>query len=188
MKKSVVNSIVEKYLQIFPNEKDRLSALEKFLVDTSDSAICDWNNACGHITAGGFVFCQTTKRFLVMWHKDLAMYLYPGGHCEPNDHSPLERAKSEVQEETGLKVTNLKVFEDELIPLDIDTHTIPFNKRVNMPEHLHFDFRYVFVTLDESGVAIDEEEMANYKWIDEAALSSDPNYGSIINKLKNILM
>ena len=187
MRKSLINSIIDKYLKIFPNEEIRLSALKKYLVDNLDSSICDWNNAQGHITAGGFVYCTSTKRFLVMWHKDLEMYLYSGGHCEPNDESPLMRAKLEAKEETGLELSNLKIFDDELVPIDIDTHTIPFNKRVNMPEHLHFDFRYVFVTPNESGVVVDGNEMSSYKWIDKDELSSDPNYGNIVNKLEKFL-
>ena len=187
MKKSLVIDIVEKYLQIFPNEKERLHYLQDYLKTNDEKDICNWNNADGHITAGGFVYSKLTKKFLVMWHKDLKMFLYPGGHTETGDVSPLERAKIEAKEETGLQLLNLKLFGDEQIPIDIDTHKIPFNPRVNMPEHFHFDFRYIFVCQDENGVDIDKEEMQSYKWIDSQELSKDPNYGNIVKKLKNYL-
>ena len=187
MKKSLVLDIVSKYLSVFPQEAERLARLKMYLAENEEKEMCDWNNARGHLTAGGFVYSQSTQKFLVMWHKDLGMYLYPGGHCESSDNSPLQRAKLEAKEETGLELANLRLFDDESIPLDIDTHKIPYNARVNMPEHWHFDFRYVFVAKGESGVAIDEKEMSNYKWIDKTTLASDPNYGNIVGKLERVL-
>ncbi len=187
MNKKLVEDIVEKYLKIFPEEEKRLSILKNYLKNSDENEMCDWNNKNGHITCGGFVYSKSTQKFLVMWHKDLGMFLYPGGHTEKTDKTPLERAKIEAKEETGLCVESLKIFDDELIPIDIDTHIIPYNKRVNMPEHYHFDFRYVFVAQDESGVVLDEDEMQAYKWIDKSELSKDPNYGNIIQKLEKYL-
>ncbi len=187
MNKNLVTNIVEKYLKIFPKEQERLAILKKYLTKNDENEICDWNNVQGHITCGGFVYSQTTQRFLVMWHKDLNMFLYPGGHAEKTDETPLKRAMIEVKEETGLDVKCLKLFDDELIPIDIDTHIIPYNQRVNMPKHYHFDFRYLFVAKNESGVVLDEEEMQSYKWIDKTELSQDPNYGNIIKKLEKYL-
>ena len=187
MNKSVIIEIVDKYLSIFPEEKDRQKHFINYLNATNEKAICDWNNAVGHITAGGFVYSSSTQRFLVMWHKDLGMFLYPGGHMEAGDNSPLERAKLEAKEETGLELENLKIFDNELIPLDIDTHVIDYNPRVGMPKHFHFDFRYVFVAQNESGVELDKTELSSYKWIDKTELKKDVNYGNIIKKLDKYL-
>lgn len=50
-----------------------------------------------------------------------------------------------IYEETGLKnLKQLMLSENELVPIDIDTHLIEFNKRLNLPSHYHFDFRYLF--------------------------------------------
>lgn len=47
-------------------------------------------------------------------------------------------------EKTGLSnLEQLKLFENEQIPVDIDTHLIGYNKRLNLPAHYHFDFRYL---------------------------------------------
>ena len=187
MEKKIVFDIIDKYLKIFTKEQARLALLKDYLSKNDQKDICDWNNTNGHLTAGGFVYSKSTQKFLVMWHKDLGMYLYPGGHMESIDTSPLERAKIEAEEETGLNLTVLKVFDNELIPIDIDTHKIPYNKRIDMPEHYHFDFRYLFVTKDEDGVNIDKEEMQSYKWIDKRELSKDKNYGNIVKKLNKYL-
>ena len=51
-------------------------------------------------------FIQTVlsgyDRINVLYHNDLKMYLYPGGHVDDNDNSILSAAEREVKEETGL--------------------------------------------------------------------------------------
>ncbi len=188
MKKEDINIIIKEYLNIFPEETKRLQKLVVYLNGTNDNMMCDWNNALGHLTAGAFIYSQNTKRFLVLWHKDLQMYLYAGGHCELQHKSTLETAKNEVVEETGIKDFSTKtIFENELVPIDIDIHTIPYNSRVNMPEHLHFDFRYIFFVDDEEDVEIDKNEIRNFKWISEKELEQDKNYGLILKKIKKYL-
>ena len=188
MEKEQVKKVIKDYLKIFPNEIDRLKPLIKYVKNTNDNLMCDWNNINGHFTAGAFIYSKQTRRFLVLWHKDLKMFLYAGGHCEQNHRSTLETAKLEVIEETGIIDFSIKsITENEDVPIDIDIHSIPYNSRVNMPEHYHFDFRYIFFVNDESDVRIDENEISNYKWIDEKELKEDKNYGLILKKLKFFL-
>ncbi len=185
MKKEIVENIILDYLKIFPLERNRVKLLKQYLKTTPEHSLCDWNNIEGHLTAGAFIYSKNTKKFLVLWHKDLKMFLYPGGHCENNHKTPFETAKSEVIEETGINnFKSVKLFKSQTIPIDIDTHVIPFNSRINMPEHLHFDFRYLFVVDNEGKVTVDQNELSSYKWIDEKELSADKNYGAIIKKLK----
>lgn len=182
-------ALVKKYLAIFPEEKDRLKVFIDYLSHENDDGICDWNNTKGHITCGAFLYSKQAKKFLTMYHKDLQMYLYAGGHLEKSDKNPLERAKLELAEESG--IANAKCLpislNDTMVPIDIDTHIIPFNPKYNMPEHYHFDIRYLFVIDDMQEVKLDESEMCDYKWIDEEELSKDKNFGKIIYKLKSIL-
>ena len=79
-----------------------------------------------------------------MYHKDLKIFLYPGGHVNNNEKSPLQTTKREIIEETGInRLEQLKLSENEQIPIDIDTHLIEYNERLNLPAHYHFDFRYL---------------------------------------------
>lgn len=185
MKVSIIKAIINEYLKTYPNEYNRLAILRTYLNSTKDENITDWNNTNGHVTAGGFIYCEENRKFLVLYHKDLHMYLYPGGHCEKEDDSPLETAKNEIVEETGI-VKRLLVCKTE-IPFDIDTHLIPYNKRVHMAEHYHFDFRYVFVLKHITDVIIDQKEMSNYIWVDFGELANDKNFGIVSEKLKVIL-
>ena len=113
------------------------------------------------------------------------MYLYPGGHCEKENYSPLDTAKNEIFEETGIDKKLLQCRTES--PFDIDTHAIPYNKRVNMPEHNHFDFRYLFVLKHIVDIKIDKNEMSNYIWVDFEQIVNDNNYGKVAEKLSKIL-
>ena len=117
------------------------------------------------------------------------MYLYPGGHIDPNDNNPLETAIREIREETGLSnLIELKVTDDELVPIDIDMQRIRYNERLKLPSHYHFDFRYLFMIDRISDVEIDTEELSNFKWIDIDELSNNKNYGWLTEKINNILL
>lgn len=188
MKKTLIKKILDEYLKIFPTEQKRLETLQRYLESNDEKTVCDWNNTNGHLTAGGFLYSIKTKRFLVLWHKDLKMFLYPGGHCDDNQNSPLETAMAEVVEETGIRnFKSLSINNNTEIPIDIDTHLIPYNPRVDMPEHYHFDFRFLFLVEDESTVELDKTELSGYKWIDEKELSEDVHFGNILDKLNKLL-
>lgn len=188
MKDTLLN-ILNDYLLLFPEEKERQSRLKNYLQNHNDIEIIDWNNFNGHIVAGGFIYAKEEHKFLVLYHKDLKIFLYPGGHVKNNEKSPLQAAKREIVEETGLScLKQLKLSDNELIPIDIDTHLIKYNKRLNLPEHYHFEFRYLFLVDKISKVNIDTFEISDYKWIDINELKNDPNYGRISIKIKGILL
>lgn len=187
MRQQLLN-LLEKYLLLFPEEQQRQITLINYLNSHKDDEVTDWNNFDGHIVAGGFIYAKEENKFLVLYHNDLKMFLYPGGHVDSSDVNTLEASKREILEETGLtNLEQLKLTEDALIPIDIDTHKIGYNERLNLPEHCHFDFRYLFMVDKISDIKTDTEELSSYKWISVDELSSDPNYGMIANKIKKVL-
>lgn len=187
MKEALLNTIDE-YLQIFSQEKEKIKPLINFLSSHNEEQFTDWNNFDGHIVASGFVYSIKEKKFLVLYHKDLKMYIYPGGHIDKSDASVLEAAEREVKEETGLQDLNLfEISENKMVPMDINIHYTKYNERLNLPRHTHFDFRYLFTINEISDVNIDLEESSDYKWISMSELESNPNYGTIAEKLKMFL-
>lgn len=187
MKDSIL-TIINQYLLLFPEEKQRQAKLVNFLNNFDDKQIIDWNNFNGHIVASGFVYSKNDKKFLVMYHNDMKMYTYPGGHIDLCDANPLVAAIREVKEETGLMdFEEVNIARNELVPVDIDTHIISYNERLNLPQHYHFDFRYLFIIDKILNVKVDGTELSNYKWINIDELSSDPNYGKIVEKLRRLL-
>lgn len=186
--KSNLFKILDDYLLLFPEEKERQSQLLMYLQKYGDTQIVDWNNFDGHIVAGGFIYAKKDHKFLVLYHKDLKMYLYPGGHVDSSEINPLQAAKREILEETGLEnFKQVLLSENELIPIDIDTHLIEYNERLNLPAHYHFDFRYLFTVDKISKIKVEQNELLNYKWIDMDELKNDLNYGKIVNKIENII-
>lgn len=186
--KNLLITIIDKYLKIFPEEKDRQNKLMTFLSENNNEEIIDWNNFNGHIVASGFIYARQERKLLVLYHNDLKMFIYPGGHINIDDFNPLVAAKREVKEETGIiDVEVLKISDDELVPIDIDTHIINYNERLKLPKHYHFDFRYLFFIDKISEINIDINESSKYKWITSEELLNDLNYGKVIEKIIKIL-
>ena len=187
MKTSLLN-ILNEYLLLFLDENQRQQQLIEFLSNHTTKDFTDWNNFDGHIVASGFVYSLEDEKFLVLYHNDLKMYLYPGGHVDDNDNSILSAAEREVKEETGLvDFKLLELTKNKMVPIDIDTHRIGYNERLNLPEHFHFDFRYLFVIDKISDIHIDTEEMSDYKWIDINELRNDLNYEKVAKKIERLL-
>lgn len=184
MKQLELSSILKKYLEFFPEEKSRLEMLSNYIANNTISDLTDWNNFLGHIVTSGFVYSRILKQFLVVYHKDLQQYLYPGGHMNKDDINTLEAAKREVREETGLtELQQVEILDNKLIPIDIDIHLIPCNERLNLKEQYHFDFRYLFIT-DDTNINVDAEELSCYKWV---SLNELNNFGPVKSKLKMLL-
>ena len=186
--KNEILKIISKYLEIFPEETERQSNLINYLENHEEKEVTDWNNFDGHIVAGGFICSLQEKKFLLLHHKALNMYLHPGGHVEPDDIDTLAAAKREIQEETGLTdLEQVKISDDKLIPIDIDTHIIKRNETKNLPEHYHYELRYLFVIDKIKNIKIDTEESIDYKWIELDELYKDSNYRGILRKVSDLI-
>lgn len=186
--KSKLLDMVVKYLNIFPEECEKQTKLVEHLDKYDDINVIDWNNFSGHVVAGGFIYAKEDNKFLVLFHKDLDMYVYPGGHIDIDDINPLEAAKREIFEETGLKkIEQLTFVDDNIIPIDIDVHKIKYNCRLNLPEHYHFDCRYLFVIDKIKNIKIDFRELDHYKWVSIDELNDVSCYGNIVQKIKRLI-
>ncbi|MEE2961702.1 MAG: NUDIX hydrolase [Myxococcota bacterium] len=109
----------------------------------------------GHLTASAFVASPDRKSVLLIHHRKLRKWLQPGGHLEAYDSGPLDAARRELEEETGLG--DLDVYPLDTIPFDIDIHKIPGSQKT--PPHLHFDLRFAFQlapTAKSGGLSGDE--------------------------------
>lgn len=141
-----MKTVLARYLEVFPAEKERLRLLQDFLRDTTDpKQFFHRKNFAGHITASGFVLSPDGKKLALVRHKILDRYLQPGGHVEETDPTVLAAALREILEETDIRsCRHLPFHSDPELPIDIDTHEIPANPKKNEPKHLHHDFRFLF--------------------------------------------
>ena len=184
--KELFLELINKYLYLFPEEKEKYKEFTEYLKNNND--ITDWNNFNGHVVVGGFIYAKKEKKFLVIYHNDLKMYLYPGGHIDNTDLNPLEAVKREIKEETGISNINEIILSDnKLVPIDINIHMIPYNERLNLKEHYHYEFRYLFTIDSIQEVTLDTTESSSFKWIDINELKDNENFGEIVKKFEGII-
>ena len=88
-----------------------------------------------HLTGSVMLMDHAGERVLLTLHRKLGRWLQLGGHCD-GDANLVHVALREAEEESGIAGITI-----DPVPLDLDIHTIPEHKGV--PEHLHFDVRFV---------------------------------------------
>jgi 8-oxo-dGTP pyrophosphatase MutT (NUDIX family) len=117
----------------------------------------------------------------MIFHPFLKKWLQPGGHVESGE-SPAGTAQRELLEETGLHGEIHDWHKQHLMPVDINTHLIPANPDKGEPEHLHYDFRYVFVSSGIFQEQLETDHTVAWKDIREI---DEINLKELISKLKS---
>lgn len=126
---------LEAYQTPFEAEKD----FRKRMIDLLHYPNCFERSLLhAHFTASAWVVDHTFGQALLIHHAKLDKWLQLGGHADGIEDLRIV-AQKELEEESGLKLTrfySLEIF-------DIDIHVIP--ERKDVPEHDHYDVRYLFV-------------------------------------------
>lgn len=91
----------------------------------------------GHAT-GSCMVLSSDGRAALIFHKNLKLWVQPGGHAEPGERDAAAVAAREASEELGVAVAA-----DAVELFDLDAHRIA--ARGELPAHTHFDFRYLAV-------------------------------------------
>ena len=140
-----------------------------------------------HFTASGIVLSHD-EQVLLIQHRKLGMWLYPGGHIEP-DEDPVQAVLREVAEETGLAcriVTESRFGHPGTTvlpaPWVILVHDIPANDQA--PVHQHINMVYV-LTPGGGQTTPRPEEVTDCAWVPlvgVAGLLTPPEVPSLISK------
>lgn len=157
------------YLDQRPEDKDSLSALIDALENTAET-IASRKEFQGHVTAGALLL-RADGRVLLVEHKALGKWLFPGGHLEEDDETLMKAALRELAEETGIDPALVTPVSP--VPLHIDVHPIPANPAKDEPDHQHFDFRFLFRT-DADVAALQAEEVLDYSWQFADQITAEP--------------
>lgn len=164
MHSTELERIIDDYLRIFPDEHDKLQALQDRLA--IDEQFNHRKSFSGHGTAGAFVLSPDRKELLLIHHKFLDMWIQPGGHWDPEDPDPWTVAEREAIEEAGVEIAHIlpMLADRPHVPFDIDTHAIKANSSKNEPEHFHHDFRYAFLAANKE-LTPQIEEVKECRWV-----------------------
>lgn len=165
------NFFSKEYILDIINRYSKNNPFENIIARTatlrdSEKSLISRKNFFGHITASAFVLDYTLSKILLVQHKNLNKYIQPGGHVDQTDESIYFAARRELEEETGFTGAVLVPFDKSFpdIPIDIDIHTIPENSKKQEPEHIHVDFRYLFILENDNQGKISEEEIGDVVW------------------------
>ena len=110
----------------------------------------------GHLTASALVVSPDGARVLLTHHKKLDRWLQLGGHCDGDANLP-GVALREALEEGG--IVDLEI--DPRV-IDVDIHPIP--ARGEVPEHLHYDTRFL-VRARRNAAPVVSEESNDVRWL-----------------------
>ena len=179
----MIDDIVSAYIKLFPDERAKLALLVEQIA--AEDVLNNRRNFSGHITGSAIVLSPDKKKVLLIHHKQFNRWMQPGGHWESDEEAnPLEAAKREVVEETGVALAeNVPVDPTQpLLPLIIDSHLVTARPERDEPAHFHHDFRYVFIAKSET-LKHQAAEVNAAAWFDLDAPETD-NIRSAITKLQ----
>ncbi|ATU05548.1 hypothetical protein BKN14_03820 [Candidatus Gracilibacteria bacterium HOT-871] len=185
--KKYILETLEKYKKYFKSEEKRFELLEKQLENNEN--LWTRKNFNGHLTASAYIFDKSMQNFVVIHNINLDKWLVPGGHWEEGDGEMQNTAKREAMEETGLSQLKLCSWhnQNEMIPIDIDTHYIPENKKKDERQHFHHDFRYIFIyDGDFSEINIETQEIKGFQILNINDDLTKLAGNDVILKIKNI--
>jgi 8-oxo-dGTP pyrophosphatase MutT (NUDIX family) len=141
----------------------------------------------GHLTASALILNATGTAVLLGKHRKLNRWLQMGGHGEPGETSAEAVALREATEESGL--TSLIFHPAAPRPFDLDVHVIP--ARGDVPEHSHFDIRFLLTSsagCEAQHLEEEHLELRWFKWEDALQLDIDPALARMMNKARALTL
>lgn len=88
-------------------------------------------SAAAHLTASAFVVDPSSRRFVVLHHRKLALWVQPGGHADGDG----DLAAAAAREETALGCLTV-----DPVAVDLDIHLV---RPPGEPAHRHLDLRFL---------------------------------------------
>jgi len=175
--RSQAREILQHYAQVFQSidyadknidqEKRTNQALIDFLESTPNCF--SRTHLKGHFTGSALITDLSFSKVLLTHHKKLNRWLQLGGHVDdnPNLHAT---AMSEAQEESGLADISFVnsgplagLSASMPLPFDLDYHVIP--ERPDVPEHMHYDVRFLMVAQNIDRIVCSDESN-DLQWFD----------------------
>ena len=170
--------LIRKYSEKFPEENQTISQYKAFI--KKNPRCFERSLGKGHITCAAWILDRSAKRVLLTHHRKLNRWLQLGGHADgdPNVHRAAAR---EAHEESGIRT--LELVSSEI--LDLDIHKIP--ARTDVPEHFHYDARFLFRTTDDDNYQVSEESY-DLAWVEMEKIQEFTSEESILRMVHKTKM
>ncbi|MGY6521421.1 MAG: NUDIX hydrolase [Mongoliitalea sp.] len=154
MNRQTLRENLENYRTPFEEEA---AAIKDFIDLTYDELAFRRERIQGHFTGSAWIVNKRRTHALMTLHRKLNRWLQLGGHADGNENLR-EVAMNEACEESGL--TSLRLVDSGIF--DVDRHIIP--KKGEVPEHFHYDVRFLIEAEIDEPLVISEESK-DLAWI-----------------------
>jgi 8-oxo-dGTP pyrophosphatase MutT (NUDIX family) len=140
-----------------------------------------------HLTGSAFVLNEACDAAALIFHRKIQKWMQPGGHADGD--FLLERvAWREAFEETGLEGLRFVRLpggakDSPLLPFDVDIHLIP--EHGSVPEHYHFDVRYLLVAKASSRF-FQTDEVGGIEWIPLSRVAALTGERSVLRMVEKV--
>ncbi len=161
---------LQEYSERFAEESATVAALSDFVTKSPDCY--ERSNLQGHLTASAWIIDRNRSKVVLLHHFKLDRWMQPGGHAD-GERDLIRVACKEAEEETGIREPTLCTGDI----FDIDIHRIP--QRGEVPEHLHYDVRYLFEVAGDTPL-IHNHESHDVRWVDLDGLSAFTDEESVL--------
>lgn len=165
-------SALTTYAARWPQEAATVALFHSLLGDAENPF--QRERLAGHFTASCWLVSADGARVLLTHHRKLGLWLQLGGHAD-GQRDLSAAALREAEEESGLAGLTIapEIF-------DLDRHRIPAHKAV--PEHWHYDVRYVVRAGTDEAYTISEESL-DLAWREIAELAADPDADPSVRRM-----
>lgn len=169
MHRNSILSLIDRYLQRYPQEQATCERFRRFVAENEDCFKRELE--IGHVTGSAWIVNSQGNAVLLTHHRKLNIWVQLGGHAD-GDSSVQRVAEKEAEEESGLE--DLSVVSPDIF--DIDIHEIPARK--SEPAHFHYDCRFLLQAASEDYVVSDESH--DLKWIPLAEMTAYTEEESVL--------
>jgi len=160
---------LENYRERHPVEAEVVARYRHFVAEEADCF--ERSLLKGHVTGSAWIVDPGGTQTLLTHHAKLERWLQLGGHAD-GESDVAAVALREAREESGIAAFELLgqgIF-------DIDIHTIP--ERKGIPEHLHYDVRFLLRAASKEFVV--SEESIDLAWVPLAELEDYTREASML--------
>ncbi|QDK79459.1 NUDIX hydrolase [Spirosoma sp. KCTC 42546] len=179
MHRQLLLQLLQQHSPADPNEQAMNQATIAFVEQYPDCF--ERSLLIGHITGSAWIVSPDRTQTLLIHHRKLDRWLQPGGHAD-GDPDVAAVALREAQEETGLTSLRLLMPADGTPAIfDVDVHQIP--ARHDVPEHLHYDIRFLLEADPDEPFGV-SDEIKNIQWFSLEMVDNYTDSESILRLIR----